>query len=237
MHVISRSLIALSTVAAISQLADAHVSMVTGPSAANKSTILTFGIGHGCEDSVDAHVDTLKVRVDIPAGVTGVRGLYSDFGKPTLIKTGELVTAVEWSKPAADAIPDDGGYYEVKIRAKLPDAPFSKLKFVVTQTCQDSATNLPITAVWDQDEGSTTGNPAPVLTVVPARTNGWQKFTVPRAITQDEMPAYFGDAAIVWKGTAAYSSNAQTAAMISTTAGVSALSGGLAANDEVWVKY
>lgn len=237
MHVISRSLFALSALGLFSQLADAHVSISSGPAGANKSQVLTFDIGHGCEDSTGKDVDTLGVRITIPAGVTSIRGLHSDFGKPTLVRTGSVVTAVEWTKDDADELPGDEAFYQVKLRARIPDAPFSKLKFVVTQFCKDSATGAPITAVWDQDEGATTGNPAPFLTVVPARTSGWQKFTVPRAITQDEMPAYFGDAAIVWKGTAAYSSNAQTAAMISTTAGVTALTGGLAASDEVWVKY
>ena len=231
-----RSALVFASVASLTGIASAHVGISSGPAGANKTAIITFDIGHGCEDSAGNHFDTLKVRVNIPAGVTSVRGMYNELGKPTIIKTGTTVTAIEWSKPATDAIPDDGGFYQVKLRAKMPDAPLSKLKFVVTQTCQDGS-GAAITSTWDQDEGATTGNPAPHLTVVPARVAGWNRITVPRAITQDELPVYFGDATIVWKGTAAYSSNAQTATMIATTTGVTALTGGLAANDEIWVKY
>lgn len=230
------SVFVLGTLTLLGGSAAAHVAISSGPAGANKTSIITFDIGHGCEDVAGNHFDTLKVRVTIPAGVTSVRGMYNELGKPTILKTGTTVTAIEWSKPADEAIPDDGGFYQVKLRARTPDAPLTKLKFIVTQTCVD-ATGAPITSTWDQDEGAPTGNPAPHLTVVPARVPGWNRVVVARALTQDELPAYFGDAVIVWKGTAAYSANAQTATMIASTTGVTALSGGLAANDEIWVKY
>jgi periplasmic copper chaperone A len=224
------------TLAALASVAHAHVSISSGPAAANKSQIITFAVGHGCEDSAAKHLDTVKVRVTIPTGVTSVRALFSDFGKPTLIKSSSTVTHVEWTKPTADLLDGDDGYYELKIRARVPDAPFTKLKFDVQQTCEDSTTHAQVVVDWNADEGSTTGEPAPMLTVVPARTTGWNKFTAPRDVTQEEVPTYLGDALIVWRGTAAYSSNAITAALITTTPGVTALNG-LAANDEIWVKY
>ncbi len=235
MHTCFRAALVLGTLTTALATAHAHVRISSGPVGANTTSIITFDVGHGCEDAAGAYFDTLKVRVTLPAGVTRVRGLYSDLGKPTLIKTGTTITAVEWSKPAADKIPDDGAFYQMKIRARTPDAPLTKLKFVVTQTCEDAA-GAPMTLTWDQDE-SAPGSPAPFLTVVPARASGWNKFTLTRAIIQDELPAYFGDAVIVWKGTTAYSSNAQTATMIATTMGVTALAGGLASGDEIWVKY
>jgi hypothetical protein len=58
----------------------------------------------------------------------------------------------------------------------------------------------------------------------------------PRALTQDEVALYLGDAMIVWLGTAAYSANVNTAALIAATPGVTALDGA-AAGDELWVRY
>lgn len=234
MHSIVRSFFVLGALASV---AEAHPSISSGPAAANKSQIITFGLSHGCTDAAMKKLDTVKLRIAIPAGVTGVRALFSDFGRPTLIKSGSTVTHVEWTKPTADLLDGDDAFYELKIRAKTPDAPFSKLKFDVEQTCEDSTTHAQVVVDWNAPEGSTTGEPAPYLTVVPARSTSWNKFTVPRVLTQDEVPTYLGDAQIVWRGSAAYSSNANTAALITSTQGVTALTGGLQANDEIWVKY
>lgn len=217
--------------------ASAHVSLASGPAQANKSQIITFGVGHGCETADGRHLDTLKIRISIPAGVTSVRGLYSDLGKPTVVRSGATVTHVEWTKATAEALADDDAYYEVKLRAKTPDAAFTKLKFSVEQTCHDPVANAPVVVNWDADEGSSTGSPAPFLVLTPTHGTGWNKIKVARAVSQDDVPTYLGDAAIVWRGTQAYSSNANTAAMITATQGVTALAGGLAVNDEIWVRY
>ena len=231
---LSRAALAALTVLATAGVADAHISISSGLAQANKSQKITFSVSHGC----DGH-DTIKVRVNIPAGVTSVRALTSDFGKPTIIRdTQDVVVAVEWTKPAADLLPADDGYYELTIRARVPDAAFTQLQFNVDQTCRDDETGLDLPVVaWDQPPGSTTGNEAPMLTVVPARTSGWTEVTVPRAVTDADLPLYFGDAAIVWRGTAAFSTNAAVAALIGMTPGVTPLTGGLAADDQVWVKY
>lgn len=237
MHSILRSLPVLPLLGALASTAAAHVSISSGPADANKSQIISFGVGHGCEDAAQKHLDTVKIRVAIPAGVTGVRALFSDFGKPTLIRSGNTVTHVEWTKAPGDLLDGDDSYYQLQIRARVPDAPFTKIKFAVRQTCEDSTTHAQVVVDWDQDEGSTTGDPAPYLTVVPARSSGWSQIKMTRAISQDELPVYFGGAQIVWRGNAAYSSNASTAMLIGATQGVTAISGGLQANDEIWVKY
>jgi hypothetical protein len=77
--------------------------------------------------------------------------------------------------------------------------------------------------------------PAASLNLVPARSSGWNKYTVPVAVPDLKM--FFKDAAIVWKGSAAYSLNAETAALIETTPGVTPLAGALAVGDVLWVKY
>ncbi|MDB4962687.1 MAG: hypothetical protein JWP01_2686 [Myxococcales bacterium] len=221
-----------------SSVALAHVSIASGPAAADKSSKITFSVGHGCEVGT-AHYDTYKVRVEIPAGVTSVRALTSDFGKPTFTKAGTAVTAIEWVKPVSEILPDDDGYYEITIRARVPNTPFSKIQFTVHQVCQTP--NGDVTASWDQPEGATTGNPAAQLVVVPARLNptGWNKFTIPAGVTVPaaKLGTYFGDALIVWKGVAAYSANASTVALIAATAGTTALTTDLVAGDEVWVRY
>ena len=214
-----------------STTAEAHVALASGPALAARSQKITFSVGHGCEGS-----DTVRVRVEIPAGVTSVRPLFSDFGKPTVIKNGTTVTAVEWTKAAADVLDADEAYYELTLRARVPDAAFTQLQFNVTQVCRSSL-GVETTVPWDQPAGSTTGNPAPLLVVTPAHTAGWNKVTVGRAVAAADLPLYLGDAQIAWRGTAAYSSNANTMAQIGNTPGVSALAGDLAAGDELWVKY
>lgn len=226
----------LLIVCALAGVAQAHISITSGPAIANKSQIITFGIGHGCTDANMKKIDTVKIKVIIPDGVTGVRAFRSDFGKPAVTKSGANVTAVEWTKPLTELLDGDDGYYEIKIRAAVPNTPFAKVKFVVEQTCEDSTTHAQIVSNWDADEGATTGEPAPQLVVVPAHSTGWTKITVPRALIAEEIATYLGDAIIVWKGSAAYSSNANTAAMITSTSGVTKLES-LAASDEIWVKY
>lgn len=230
-----RSLVAFC-VLAIPTIAQAHISVASGPAAANKSQVIAFGINHGCTDTAGKKLDTVKIKITIPAGVTGVRGVRSDFGNPTYTKDGTTITEVTWTKPAGDLLDADDSYYEIKLKVKIPDMPFSKLQWNIEQTCEDSTTNQQIVVLWDQPEGSTTGEPAPQMTVVPARTSGWNKITVPRALTIEEVAAFFGDALIVWKGNAAFSTNPNTTDMIKATQGVTELTG-LAANDEIWVRY
>lgn len=231
-----RSFIALF-ICAIPAIASAHVELASGPGFANKSQLITFAIGHGCTDANQKKLDTVKVEVTIPAGVTSVRGIRSDFGTPTYTKNGTAITKVTWTKPLTEIQDGDDSYYLISLRAKLPDQPFTKLQWNVTQTCQEAGNPAnTIVVPWDQPEGSTTGEPAPIQNVVPARTTGWNKLTMPRALTQDEVAQFLGDALIVWRGNAAYSGNANTAAQIEKTAGVIKLDG-VSVNDELWVKY
>lgn len=210
----------------------AHVSISSGPVQATKNHIVTFSVGHGCEVGT-AHHDTYRIKVSIPAGVTGVRALRSDFGLPTVIKTGDVVTSVSWQKPLAELLPDDTGYYEIKIRFKAPDAALSKLQFNVEQVCR-SVAGVETTVQWNEPAGGE--NEAPQLVVTPAHLPGWNKVTARVAVAADDMAAYFGDAQIVWRGTAAFSINEQTTVMIGSTAGVTALTE-VAAGDQLWVRY
>lgn len=212
-------------------VASAHVSIASGPGFAGTSQEITFGVGHGCSG-----LDTYSVKVDIPAAVTSVRTETSDFGAVTLTKdAANVVTAVTWQKPDANVLDEDTAYYKLVLRIKVPNNPFTVLHFPAHQTCRskDGATTTTVdwVATQEVDGGA---EPAPALVILPARTPGWNKFVVPAALS--DLATFFGDALIVWRGSAAYSANPNTAEQITKTDGVTALSA-LAANDEIWVKY
>jgi hypothetical protein len=79
--------------------------------------------------------------------------------------------------------------------------------------------------------------PSPQLVVVPAHSTGWNKLVLTTDVAIADLGAYFGDAQVVWRGTAAFSANATVAGLIAKTTGVSVLASDLATGDEIWVKY
>lgn len=214
------------------RLADAHVSIAGGQATANTNHKVTFSVGHGCEGGAD----TIALRIEIPAGITGVRAMRSDFAKPSIERdaTTDAVTAVLWRKPAGELQEEDIEFYELTLRVRIPDAAFSQIAWTVHQTCRPAGGT-------EADETTVTwgGETAAILTVLPARQSGWNSYVVPEGLTipGDSIPTYFGDAQIVWRGTAAYSPNAAVAQLIGSTAGVTALTGDLVAGDQLWVKY
>jgi uncharacterized protein YcnI len=232
-HLLVATVLILAAIA-LPGAARAHISIVSGPGFANTTQEIGFGVGHGC-----AGADTYKVRVEIPADVLSVRPLRSDFGKVSVEKDAAgTITAVTWQKADADALDADLAYYKLGIRLKVPDRPFSTYYFKAQQTCRAADGTLS-TVAWsmlptDPAVDGGTDEPAPALVVLPARRPGWNKYAVAQPVA--DVAAIFGDAQIVWKGTAAYSANPTTAELIAATAGVTTLSA-LAANDEIWVKY
>jgi hypothetical protein len=166
--------------------------------------------------------------------------MRSDFGKVSVEKdtAGVNVTSVTWQKADADALDTDIAYYKLVIRLKTPDKPFTTVFLAAHQTCR-AANGTLSTVDWkmlptDAPVDGGEDEPAPALALVPAHKTGWNKMTVPVAVT--DLAAYFGDAQIVWKGTAAYSANPATVDQIKGTSGVTSLSS-LAAGDEIWVRY
>jgi uncharacterized protein YcnI len=212
-------------------VASAHVSIASGPAFAGTSQEIVFGVGHGCSG-----LDTYSVKVDIPAAVTSVRTETSDFGAVTLTKdAANVVTAVTWQKPDASVLEEDTAYYKLVLRIKVPNNPFTVLRFPAHQTCRSKDGATTTTVEWIAAEETDGGaEPAPTLVILPARMPGWNKLVVPAAVS--DLGTFFGDALIVWRGNAAYSANPSTTEQIAKTAGVTALSA-LAANDEIWVKY
>ena len=219
----------ISTVPAI---AAAHISITSGPGFANGTQLVKFGVGHGCDG-----LDTLSIKIDIPAGVTSVRPMSSDFGKLSVeVDAAGVVKSATWTRTEQDTLPGDLAYYELAIRARLPDAAFTTVYFPTHQYCKGEG-GIVVTDWIGTDPTNTTVEPAPGVRMVPARRAGWNKFTVPTAIADATgLATFFGDALIVWKGNSAYSSSPTTTELIKTTAGVTALTA-LAANDEIWVRY
>lgn len=219
----------LSAALLLPALAHAHAEIISGPATANATEEVTFAIGHGC-----AGADTVAVRIELPAGVSGVRAMASDFGKPVVERdAADSLVAVSWEKPATELLDSDYGYYKLVLRMKLPNAPFTTIFFPTYQTCRDT-NGVETTTPWVTTTPEAEGEPAPALSLLPARYAGWNKFTVPEAV--NDLSVYFSGAQIVWKGAAAYSANPTTAALIASTPDVTPLSA-LAANDEIWVKY
>ncbi|NVB80696.1 MAG: DUF1775 domain-containing protein [Kofleriaceae bacterium] len=218
----------LFIVAALAAPAAAHPHIDSGPAvSATGGQIVQFGVSHGCSGK-----DTVKITINIPTGISGVRGLYSPFGAPTVTKNGTNVTSVTWEKATFEA--GDNTYPEFALRLTVADVPFTSIPFTIVQTCRDATGDT--VATWDQPDDST-GNAAPRLLVVPPHAGGWNKYTVPVALTQDQVQQFFASSQIVWRGTAAYTPNAAVAGLIAVTPGVTPLTDGLAAGDEIWVKY
>jgi periplasmic copper chaperone A len=217
-------------------VAEAHIG-IAGPAIADSTQELTFAVGHGCENA-----DTVKIVIDIPASVTTVRAVPSDFGKVTVNRDAtNKVVSVTWEKPAnAEVLASDDNFYKVGLRVKVPNAPFTPLYFPAHQTCKKAdGTLLPVVdwASENQDAGHGNGPaPAPVVAIMPPRSPGWNKYTVPVALSAMNLTQLFADAEIVWKGTSAFSTNAATVDQIKATPGVTQLTT-LAAGDEIWVKY
>ncbi|MBE7449546.1 MAG: DUF1775 domain-containing protein [Kofleriaceae bacterium] len=227
-----RWLAILAATALAASPAAAHIAVSSGPAPANATSKIVFGVGHGC-----AGADTLSVTIEIPAGVTSVRAVRSDFGKPALQKNGAgAVTSVTWQKVDAEVLDADDGYYELTLRVRTPDAPFTRLFWRIHQTCR-AMDGTETTVPWVALPGES-GEPAAPLVLLPARRNGWNAWTLPTgaSVAPVDMARFFGDAQIVWRGLAAYSASPTIAALVAATPGVTALTE-LAAGDEIWVKY
>ena len=224
-----RTLLAATLTAAtvvVAAPAVAHVDLA-GPGFAGTNQVLTFSVGHGC-----AADDTYRIEIQIPPAVTSVRPLPSAWGEAQLTRdAAELVTGVAWEKGAARAADDH--YYELRIRIRVPDAPFTRLYFPSIQYCR-RATGEETTVGWTATPDNPGGEePAASLWIVPPRHPGWNRYEVPAALSDLSV---FDDAQIVWAGQAAYSSNEAVAEMIRNTADVTELSS-IPSGASIWVKY
>lgn len=228
-----QALLAVSAALFTTTAASAHVGLA-GPAIANTNFEAVFTVGHGCEDN-----DTYSVKIVLPAGVTSARGIDAGLGRaiPEKNSAGQVVS-VTWTKPVADVLPSDVNLYKLGIRMRLPNTPFATLHFPTYQVCRDEVGNITKhdwigTGAEVVPDGQVPPEPAPAITLLPARTPGWNKYTVPVALTSLSI---FNDAEIVWSGNAAYSVNPNYKALITTEPGTTELTQ-IAANSEIWVKY
>lgn len=191
---------------------------------AGKSYTGTLRAGHGCTDPASGeHVDTQRVEVEIPAGVTGAKPFDAPWGAASVEKDGNgNVTKIIWTR-SAEAQPEDTHLYLASFRATLPDAPLTSVQSRTVQYCDSAGSE--ISSPWEGDD-------APTLNLVPARAPGWNKYTIDVAITDEAMlKKFFGDATIVWSNDAAYSANPVTAELITNKLT------SVRANQEIWVKH
>jgi periplasmic copper chaperone A len=206
---------------ATAQTAYAHVSFVANPAYANKSYIATMNISHGCEDEIGTLYDTLKIEVEIPAGVTSVRPADMPFFTATVTTDdtpAKNVTKITWTKTVAGR-DTDLAFYQPVFRAKMPNTPLTTLAFRTTQSCTGDTT-----IVWE-------GLEVPKLNVLPARAAGWNKYTAQSDISLATVQTIFSDALIVWSNNTAYSANPVTSALIKTPLSV------IPVGADYWVKY
>lgn len=190
----------------------AHVSFVNSRAPAGTNFIATANVGHGCELG-DEHLDTTKVEIVIPEGIT-FRAIHSTFGVATI--DGNTIT---WTASEGSIQPDDTHHHQVSFRFSVPNAPLTSLQFDTTQYCGEEV------LAW--------GDESPVISIVPNRAPGWNKYTAQSDVLAADFPAYFGDAEIVWTASPAqaYSANPHISALIQNPLTI------IPAGSVYWVKY
>lgn len=216
---VKRTAIAAALLLGTLPAAHAHVSFVASNAYADTTYLATATVPHGCTDLAGTDYDTLRIEIEIPAGMTDVRPADAVFGPVTIeTDTNGAVTRLIWTKTAA-ALAGDTHLYQVSFRGRLPNMPLATLAFATTQICAGNTMK------------SWAGVDAPVLRVLPKRTPGWNKYTAQADVNEATIKAFFGDAQIVWSNGMAYSANPVTAGLIANPLT------GIPAGMDYWVKY
>jgi uncharacterized protein YcnI len=172
--IMRRSFLAAAALGAllVPAAASAHVTLEVQQAAAGSFYKATFRVPHGCAGS-----PTVRLRIRIPDGVTGVKPqpkpgwevatVKEKLDKPISGDHGaqltEIVREVSWS---GGRLPDD--YFdEFAMQVKLPETPNVTLHFPVVQEC-DKGTNRWIEIPEPGKKASDYREPAPSLRLVPA---------------------------------------------------------------------
>jgi uncharacterized protein YcnI len=167
------SLAAAAIVLSSSLTASAHVSVKPSSTAAGSSSILDFGIGHGCDGS-----STTKITIQIPEGIASAKPVVDAAwtietvtepiaetpGTPAAGHGAATERVSEISFTAKEPLPD--AYYDtVSVRVGLPeDAVGQTIYFPVVQTCETGETAW-IQIPAEGQDGEELDAPAPGLTV------------------------------------------------------------------------
>ncbi|AKF86901.1 hypothetical protein MFUL124B02_35595 [Myxococcus fulvus 124B02] len=237
----SLPLLLASTSLLVGTAAQAHIGTSgAGPAIEGTSYEVQFTVGHGCSGA-----DTYRLQIRIPEGVTSVRPLDSQFGKAVVEKDASgNVKSITWTRTsAAEVLAADTHAHRVSLRARMPNTPFAMVYFPTTQTCRD-AQGQETTVEWvgtsgdhqhgTEDAGSEPqAEPAPAVFIYPARTPGWNKYTVQEHVHDLSV---FKDALIVWSGKSAYSANPVTKELIASEPDTTPLTE-IHPGTEIWVKY
>jgi uncharacterized protein YcnI len=218
--------------------ASAHVGFSSATAPANTTIEASFDVGHGCEG-----LDTYSVKINIPAGVTGLRVVeHQSFATVTVEKDAtDTIKSVTFTKAQSAVRASDDTFYKLMLRFKLPNAPFTRILFPTLQVCKSADGTKVSQRDWAAAEETTLADggmadPAPALILVPARVPGWNKFTAAADIAKFKVETLYKDALIVWAGESAYSSNPTTLAQIKAEDGVDVLET-IQPGTEFWVKY
>lgn len=220
---------------ALSPSVFAHAAVTSGTGFVNAYYQVDLAIPHGCDGA-----DTYRIEVSIPTELTSIRAVLGELGyaeMETDPATGNI-TKLAWEKSKTDLLESDNHAYNLSFRTKLPETPFTTLYFPTIQYCQDTQ-GVESTAEWvgmgghDHNGGDTDVKPAPKLFIYPERKSGWNQYAAPDHLHDFSI---FDDAAIIWKGTAAYSSNPSTQALIEADESTSVLDA-IHPGEEFWVKY
>lgn len=165
----SKLLIATSTLALLATAAHAHVTLENQQAAIGSTYKATFRVPHGCEGSA-----TIKFRVQIPEGVTGVKPMPKPgWTLETVVDKDVKPSGEHGAGPAVKEVVWSGGklldsnYDEFVLRGALADSlKPGMLYFPAVQECEQGAERwIEIPA-----EGKSAGDykkPAPGLKLLP----------------------------------------------------------------------
>ncbi|HYJ26441.1 MAG TPA: YcnI family protein [Nocardioides sp.] len=153
--------------------AGAHVTATPSSAAAGASTVVTFSVGHGCEES-----PTTSIEIQVPESVLSVTATRNPFWdvESTIVELDEPVTDAHGNTvtertasvvyTATTPLPD-GQRDTFQLSFTVPDAAGEVLAFPTIQTCEKGETAWTEVAAAGQDSHELE-SPAPSFEILPA---------------------------------------------------------------------
>jgi uncharacterized protein YcnI len=157
--------------------ASAHVSATPSSAAAGSSTVVTFSVGHGCEES-----PTARIEIQVPESVLSVTPTRNPFWEveARIEQLDELQTDAHGNEvtertasivyTATTPLPD-GQRDTFELSFTVPDAEGELLAFPTIQTCEQGETAWTEVPAEGQDAHELE-NPAPSFEILPASAEG-----------------------------------------------------------------
>ena len=157
--------------------ASAHVSATPSTTAAGADTILTFSVGHGCEES-----PTTRIEIQVPESVLSVTPSRNPFYEveKTIEQLDEPVTDAHGNETtervasivytASTPLPE-GLRDSFELSFQVPDTEGETLSFPTIQTCQKGETRWTEVPAAGQDPDEL-DNPAPAFEIEAAEEGG-----------------------------------------------------------------